>query len=249
MPRATRFDRFSLHLFILLLLAVSFPAFATVVWFEITPEQIAALEKEAETSAPAQCKLGFIYSKLCYQCRKPKWDVSLSESWYKKAADKGEACGQTGLGVLNMRVLQPPRYEEAAKWLRLAADKGDATAQDLLGKLYRDGKGVAQDASEAVKWFKLSAAQDFLDGCEDLSRLYLMGGKDFPADIDQAYAWQQYCTFPVIPPLPHPFTDESDFDPASAYNVARKNMRENVTPQMKAAAEKLGHAPVEGENE
>ena len=39
------------------------------------------------------------------------------------------------------------------------AEKGDATAQHDIGTMYYYGDGVAQDYSEAVKWWRM-AAQD-----------------------------------------------------------------------------------------
>ncbi|MDA1277600.1 MAG: DUF4338 domain-containing protein, partial [Verrucomicrobia bacterium] len=42
---------------------------------------------------------------------------------------------------------------------RKAAWKGDAYAQGQLGELYRDGRGVEKDMSEAVRWLRKAAAR------------------------------------------------------------------------------------------
>ena len=44
-------------------------------------------------------------------------------------------------------------------WLRKAAEQGDAKGQTLLAVCYNEGKGVAKDYKEAVKWWTKSAEQ------------------------------------------------------------------------------------------
>ena len=41
----------------------------------------------------------------------------------------------------------------------MAAEQGDSNAQYCLGRMYRYGHGVKQNAKEAHKWFTLSAEQ------------------------------------------------------------------------------------------
>ena len=43
--------------------------------------------------------------------------------------------------------------------LRARAELGDAPAQNDLGVMYADGRGVPQDDAEAVRWYRLAAAQ------------------------------------------------------------------------------------------
>ena len=43
--------------------------------------------------------------------------------------------------------------------LRARAEAGDADAQFTLGGMYADGTGVPQDDAEAVRWYRLAAAQ------------------------------------------------------------------------------------------
>ncbi len=49
-------------------------------------------------------------------------------------------------------------YDTALKELRPLAEQGHAKAQSNLGGMYALGKGVPQDYTEAVKWFRLAAA-------------------------------------------------------------------------------------------
>ena len=58
---------------------------------------------------------------------------------------------------------------------RLAAEQGDARAQFALGFMYRDGRGVAQDDTEAVRWYILAAEQGNADAQFNLGFMYVEG--------------------------------------------------------------------------
>ncbi|WP_212576946.1 tetratricopeptide repeat protein, partial [Vibrio parahaemolyticus] len=69
-----------------------------------------------------------------------------------------------------------------------AAEQSDAKAQFLLGSMYVQGKGVAQDDKQAVTWFRKAAEQG------DATAQYLMGmayedGRGVAQDDKQAVAW------------------------------------------------------------
>jgi len=73
------------------------------------------------------------------------------------------------------------------EWTPLA-EQGDLSAQYNLGLLYESGLGVAQDAFEAVKWYRRAAAQG------DASAQYNLGviydeGHDVPQDYAEAAKW------------------------------------------------------------
>ena len=48
-------------------------------------------------------------------------------------------------------------YATALKEWKPLAEKGDAVAQYNLGQMYRNGDGVPQDYTEAVRWWRLAA--------------------------------------------------------------------------------------------
>ena len=50
-------------------------------------------------------------------------------------------------------------YAQALKILRPLATQGNAGAQYNIGFMYASGQGVTQDYKEAVKWYRLAAAQ------------------------------------------------------------------------------------------
>lgn len=59
--------------------------------------------------------------------------------------------------------------------LRAAAEKGDPSAQHALGVVYADGRGVAQDMTEAVRWWRLAADQGYADAQNALALAYANG--------------------------------------------------------------------------
>ena len=66
---------------------------------------------------------------------------------------------------------QSSRNRQAAKWYRRAAQQGDAEAQAKLGDCYASGIGVAQNESEAAKWYRRCGAY------YKLGDLYAMTGE------------------------------------------------------------------------
>ena len=81
-------------------------------------------------------------------------------SWYRIAADQGDADAQYNLGTMYRDGEGVPRdYAEALKWFRRAADQEHARAQYTLGVMYDVGRGVTQDYVLAHMWFNLCAAK------------------------------------------------------------------------------------------
>jgi S1-C subfamily serine protease len=68
------------------------------------------------------------------------------------------------------------------------AEKGDASAQAYLGYCYREGKGVAKDDIEAIKWFRKAAEQGNASGQSNLA-FYYNTGKCVPKNCIEAYKW------------------------------------------------------------
>ena len=52
-------------------------------------------------------------------------------------------------------------YKTAFSFYKKAAEQGELAAQFNVGLYYDVGKGVAQDDAEAVRWYKLAAAQGY----------------------------------------------------------------------------------------
>ena len=65
-------------------------------------------------------------------------------------------------------------HGDYATILRIA-EQGDAEAQNLLGIMYSNGEGVAQDYVEAVRWWRLAAKQGDAQGQFNLGVMYDLG--------------------------------------------------------------------------
>ena len=57
------------------------------------------------------------------------------------------------------KAFQHGDYLTAYKLWKPLAEAGNEAAQNNLGILYREGKGITQNYSEAIKWFQRSADQ------------------------------------------------------------------------------------------
>lgn len=66
------------------------------------------------------------------------------------------------------------QHEEAAQLLN-SIDRNNAEVQFCLGEMYRYGRGVAENAAEAVKWFRKAAKQGLADAQYNLGEAYEMG--------------------------------------------------------------------------
>jgi len=81
--------------------------------------------------------------------------------WFEKAAAKGHAGAQVGIGDVNYT---KERYEDAVTWFTKAAEQHDADAERWLGHCYRFGNGVEQNLDTALAWFEKAAAKGHADG-------------------------------------------------------------------------------------
>src|SRR6185312_337768 len=79
-------------------------------------------------------------------------------------------------------------YTRALAAWRPLASQGNAEAQNNLGLLYLDGKGVAANLPEAVRYFQLSAAAGSALGQNNLGGLY-RDGRGVPQDFARAARW------------------------------------------------------------
>ena len=76
-----------------------------------------------------------------------------------------------------------------AKW-RSAAQRGNRSAQALIGTMYLEGEGVAQNYKEAVRWYKLAAQQGDTLGQFSLGFMYA-NGQGVAQDYREAVRWYQ----------------------------------------------------------
>ena len=116
-------------------------------------------------------------------------DFVQAESWFKKAADQGNAQAQLALGLLleghNSGIAVDDG--QAAALLHKAAGQGLAEAQFQLGLSYRHGIGVTADNAQAASWLGKAAQQKNADAMAELADLYAHG-QGVSKDEKQAFA-------------------------------------------------------------
>lgn len=71
-----------------------------------------------------------------------------------------------------------------------AASLGDAWGQYVVGDMYSCGKGVPQNYSEAMRWFKMSANQGDPMALFNVGHMY-ENGRGVPSDRSEAIKWYQ----------------------------------------------------------
>ena len=79
-------------------------------------------------------------------------------------------------------------YATAFLHLRPLAEQGDARAQFGLGVIYANGKGVPQDHTKAVEWYRKAAEQGYPPGQYILGGMYAEG-RGALQDCVKAHMW------------------------------------------------------------
>jgi TPR repeat protein len=79
-------------------------------------------------------------------------DFAAADQWCRRAADQADPGGALGLGIIREHgFVGAADPAEAARWYQLAVDAGNDAAATALGKLYLDGRGVAQNLVKAER--------------------------------------------------------------------------------------------------
>jgi hypothetical protein len=79
-------------------------------------------------------------------------------------------------------------YATAFRLLRPLADQGNGAAQNLVGTMYGNGWGVAENDAEALKWFRKAADQGNADAQYSLGQIY-QNGWGVQKDFAEAKKW------------------------------------------------------------
>lgn len=100
--------------------------------------------------------------------------------WIKKSAETGNAGAYLDLGMVYSNAIGVElNIPEAMKYYRKGADLGNADCQASLGLFYQAGEripgGVKADNVEALKWYRLAAAQNHQEAIFHLAQLLLRG--------------------------------------------------------------------------
>lgn len=119
-----------------------------------------------------------------------KGDYSNAATWYRIAAEQGDAKGEDWLGlcIFNQDTTKDHNQSaEAVTWFQKATDQGNIEAQGHLGVCYLYGWGVAKDLSLAVDLFQKSAAKGFVGSQNVLGSCYYDGTDGITQDYKKAF--------------------------------------------------------------
>jgi len=84
--------------------------------------------------------------------------------------------------------MAPLAWADDTAAVRALAEQGHADAQFVLGTMYRDGQGVAQDYTETLRWWRKAAELGVVDAQYALGNMYA-GGSGIAQDAILAYMW------------------------------------------------------------
>ena len=118
-------------------------------------------------------------------------------------------------------------YATALEEWRPLAEQGLARAQHDLGFMYDNGEGVAQDHSEAARWYRLAAEQGLAEAQNNLGVLYEDGESDTRDNV-KALMWYSLAA--------------ARFPPGEDRDTAvrnRKIVATQMTPEQLAEAQRL----------
>ena len=88
------------------------------------------------------------------------------------------------------KALDREEYRTTYRRIKPLAEQGDPYSEYLLGVMYENGRGVAQDFSEAATWYRRSAQQGIPEAQAGLGRMYA-SGRGVPRDYVRAHMWLQ----------------------------------------------------------
>ncbi|MDE7455634.1 MAG: toll/interleukin-1 receptor domain-containing protein [Prevotella sp.] len=123
----------------------------------------------------AQCRV----NDIC--CLLDRARKSITTSPAPSASENAEELYKRGREYYDMG-----DYTSAVPLLSKAAEQGNARAQNKLGDCYCWGKGVNQNDSEAVKWYRKAAEQNYPDAQYNLGWCYCYGhgvNQDYPEAV------------------------------------------------------------------
>ncbi len=92
------------------------------------------------------------------------------------------------LFILLMLGLTPAASADELTAVKQLAEQGDTQAQFVLGSMYRDGRGVAQNNDEMLRWWRRAAEGGNFDAQFALGNLY-SGGSGVAKNHVLAYMW------------------------------------------------------------
>jgi TPR repeat protein len=122
-------------------------------------------------------------------------DTTQAVSWFRKAADQGNADAQERLGLMYVYGADGLAKDDAqaVTWFRRAARQENAEAQAFLGFMYVRGQGgLTEDDAQAVFWYRKAADHGNPYAQSNLAAMYANGQGGLVKDDAQAVSlWRK----------------------------------------------------------
>ncbi len=151
-------------------------------------------------------------------------DAKAAMTWYRKAADKGYAPAQVGIGDLyaeGFGVRQ--NFYRAQEWYRLATQLSrNPEAYFKVGEGYFRGVGAPQDYGLAIKYY-MTAARQGHPVAQYMIGTMLEAGWGIPRDTIGAWVWYQR----ALPEADRITAHVEDYDVAKSIERIEKNMNQS----------------------
>lgn len=127
---------------------------------------------QANQDAELWCDLGQMYELGCGVEKNDERAVH----WFRKAAEQGNADGQSWLGLMyRCGIGVPQNGEQAVYWFHKVAEQGNADGLVNIGLLYKHGDGVPQNGEQAMYWFHKAAEQGKAVALVHIGEMYFSG--------------------------------------------------------------------------
>jgi len=113
-----------------------------------------------------------------------KKDPETAERWFELAGLDGETPATMGM-YYDGKGTSFINVPDAVWWYRLSAKRDSLCGKVCLAKMYRQGRGVAQDYQRALELLQECADKDYAPALQDLGEMYEKG-EGVELDIDKA---------------------------------------------------------------
>lgn len=157
-------------------------------------EQKSAIPSEIEKTINSSSDNADTYSELGKKYYLGTQDVPIDETTarklFEKAAEYNDAMGIWGLAACYLDGVGglPKDEQKALELCKEAINLGSVDAMRLLGFMYSNGRGVTQNYTEAINWYRRTADQGDASGQTYLGWMYECGC-GVPQSDTEAMAW------------------------------------------------------------
>lgn len=128
--------------------------------------------RELTTQSAARLFL-FLFVLLAAGCAAGPETVAVSPRPPEQARPDSEIAGESFRKAVALQ--REGRMVDAVPWYRAAAERGHVVAQFILGTMYRTGRGVNQDYTQAAYWYQRAALAGNAWAQFGLGTMYMRG--------------------------------------------------------------------------